>query len=120
MIRRPPRSTLFPYTTLFRSGRRDQPLLQYDDGAGELCVRACVLCAARLEDLWAMGAAVAGGDGAAAGAGVGCVCGSDWACAGLGRYGGAWGCGGGGDSVQSGAAWKYVCGPHVYSAGAEG
>src|SRR5438067_5704197 len=23
MIRRPPRSTLFPYTTLFRSGRRD-------------------------------------------------------------------------------------------------
>src|SRR3712207_9056548 len=26
MIRRPPRSTLFPYTTLFRSGR--EPLLQ--------------------------------------------------------------------------------------------
>src|SRR3712207_8867526 len=24
MIRRPPRSTLFPYTTLFRSGRRDK------------------------------------------------------------------------------------------------
>src|SRR5256885_14195298 len=24
MIRRPPRSTLFPYTTLFRSGRRGQ------------------------------------------------------------------------------------------------
>src|SRR2546422_8354268 len=24
MIRRPPRSTLFPYTTLFRSGRPDQ------------------------------------------------------------------------------------------------
>src|SRR3712207_7363015 len=24
MIRRPPRSTLFPYTTLFRSGDRDQ------------------------------------------------------------------------------------------------
>src|SRR3712207_8820127 len=24
MIRRPPRSTLFPYTTLFRSGRDDQ------------------------------------------------------------------------------------------------
>src|SRR2546425_5087431 len=24
MIRRPPRSTLFPYTTLFRSGRRPQ------------------------------------------------------------------------------------------------
>src|SRR5687767_15927392 len=26
MIRRPPRSTLFPYTTLFRSHRRDHPL----------------------------------------------------------------------------------------------
>src|SRR3712207_8663220 len=25
MIRRPPRSTLFPYTTLFRSGRRLRP-----------------------------------------------------------------------------------------------
>src|SRR5256885_4584567 len=25
MIRRPPRSTLFPYTTLFRSRQRDQP-----------------------------------------------------------------------------------------------
>src|SRR3712207_8851780 len=25
MIRRPPRSTLFPYTTLFRSGQRAQP-----------------------------------------------------------------------------------------------
>src|SRR5258707_2524411 len=27
MIRRPPRSTLFPYTTLFRSRRRKGPLL---------------------------------------------------------------------------------------------
>src|SRR2546425_7442715 len=26
MIRRPPRSTLFPYTTLFRSGERSRPL----------------------------------------------------------------------------------------------
>src|SRR2546426_11932962 len=26
MIRRPPRSTLFPYTTLFRSRARDQPV----------------------------------------------------------------------------------------------
>src|SRR2546423_7588169 len=32
MIRRPPRSTLFPYTTLFRSGKVNQPLsvAQYD------------------------------------------------------------------------------------------
>src|SRR3712207_7120195 len=29
MIRRPPRSTLFPYTTLFRSGRSPQNI--YDD-----------------------------------------------------------------------------------------
>src|SRR2546425_13311934 len=28
MIRRPPRSTLFPYTTLFRSNREDQPALR--------------------------------------------------------------------------------------------
>src|SRR5256886_13558799 len=28
MIRRPPRSTLFPYTTLFRSGRRSAPAEQ--------------------------------------------------------------------------------------------
>src|SRR5438128_6443663 len=37
MIRRPPRSTLFPYTTLFRSrrGRPRRPLLQGPaDGAG--------------------------------------------------------------------------------------
>src|SRR3989442_4075698 len=27
MIRRPPRSTLFPYTTLFRSGRREAAML---------------------------------------------------------------------------------------------
>src|SRR3712207_8504168 len=27
MIRRPPRSTLFPYTTLFRSSYRDRPLV---------------------------------------------------------------------------------------------
>src|SRR5690348_18215418 len=30
MIRRPPRSTLFPYTTLFRSGRADQCLKTAD------------------------------------------------------------------------------------------
>src|SRR2546421_2655410 len=38
MIRRPPRSTLFPYTTLFRSqgcvGRRDGELAAFGDGAG--------------------------------------------------------------------------------------
>src|SRR2546422_1465691 len=34
MIRRPPRSTLFPYTTLFRS-RLDQPAGNRGDGGGE-------------------------------------------------------------------------------------
>src|SRR3712207_8517209 len=31
MIRRPPRSTLFPYTTLFRSEQLGEFLLPYDD-----------------------------------------------------------------------------------------
>src|SRR2546430_12056305 len=37
MIRRPPRSTLFPYTTLFRSGRREDDRARHDQrnaGAG--------------------------------------------------------------------------------------
>src|SRR3712207_8912862 len=34
MIRRPPRSTLFPYTTLFRSGCWGQPLLGVLAAAG--------------------------------------------------------------------------------------
>src|SRR5262245_65364601 len=41
MLRRPPRSTLFPYTTLFRSGRllpRRAP-----DKAGELAARTAAL-----------------------------------------------------------------------------
>src|SRR3712207_7112007 len=31
MIRRPPRSTLFPYTTLFRSGRDEVEVITRDD-----------------------------------------------------------------------------------------
>src|SRR2546428_6719399 len=41
MIRRPPRSTLFPYTTLFRSGREHATpafLHLSTDGAGECCM----------------------------------------------------------------------------------
>src|SRR3712207_7494666 len=34
MIRRPPRSTLFPYTTLFRSNKRVIIALQYIHGIG--------------------------------------------------------------------------------------
>src|SRR3712207_7474631 len=36
MIRRPPRSTLFPYTTLFRSGLRQAVALQHDAAEGLL------------------------------------------------------------------------------------
>src|SRR2546422_6956466 len=35
MIRRPPRSTLFPYTTLFRSGRAAVPYVADHVAAGE-------------------------------------------------------------------------------------
>src|SRR5258706_11211129 len=35
MIRRPPRSTLFPYTTLFRSRTRDDELLRCSESAGK-------------------------------------------------------------------------------------
>src|SRR2546426_3074477 len=34
MIRRPPRSTLFPYTTLFRSVRAAWPISGWVDGSG--------------------------------------------------------------------------------------
>src|SRR3712207_7293253 len=39
MIRRPPRSTLFPYTTLFRSGENESPPIAADGLAQELGVR---------------------------------------------------------------------------------
>src|SRR3712207_8648467 len=39
MIRRPPRSTLFPYTTLFRSGLERQASLQALDEFRHLAVR---------------------------------------------------------------------------------
>src|SRR2546430_7723843 len=35
MIRRPPRSTLFPYTTLFRSDLSDIPAIIFDDEADQ-------------------------------------------------------------------------------------
>src|SRR3989441_8408199 len=47
MIRRPPRSTLFPYTTLFRSDEQDRPLVPAN---GELDAdRIALLLATRLE-----------------------------------------------------------------------
>src|SRR2546430_7660282 len=35
MIRRPPRSTLFPYTTLFRSGGQHLPVLLHVEAQGQ-------------------------------------------------------------------------------------
>src|SRR3712207_8114814 len=45
MIRRPPRSTLFPYTTLFRSGRRDVRIAR--DAAGRACAQVLLVAAPR-------------------------------------------------------------------------
>src|SRR2546427_8941118 len=42
MIRRPPRSTLFPYTTLFRSGQRTGRCVD-DDGFGAVGQLLCPL-----------------------------------------------------------------------------
>src|SRR3712207_6941087 len=43
MIRRPPRSTLFPYTTLFRSHALDEDLLQLRVGGDHPTLGALVL-----------------------------------------------------------------------------
>src|SRR5256885_4440974 len=52
MIRRPPRSTLFPYTTLFRSRRHGQPrvALLHDSRSGRAALR--YLAGRFLEDRW--------------------------------------------------------------------
>src|SRR2546422_7101630 len=49
MIRRPPRSTLFPYTTLFRSHRHDQEPRDETEGRQrrESCLRAVKVPGAR-------------------------------------------------------------------------
>src|SRR5437667_5395492 len=48
MIRRPPRSTLFPYTTLFRSGARSRPVRPWSSYACE--IRASSSDDARISD----------------------------------------------------------------------
>src|SRR3712207_7393122 len=51
MIRRPPRSTLFPYTTLFRSGLPDQPAVLEPPAEGRLGRRPADRAVRRLPDL---------------------------------------------------------------------
>src|SRR5258708_10783338 len=52
MIRRPPRSTLFPYTTLFRSQRGHEPSLQLPEAdAGDGAERALPGSTSPLEPL---------------------------------------------------------------------
>src|SRR3712207_9402616 len=41
MIRRPPRSTLFPYTTLFRSGQSDPLLVLFETTGGRMVDVEC-------------------------------------------------------------------------------
>src|SRR3712207_7569852 len=52
MLRRPPRSTLFPYTTLFRSG--DDGVEVVDRGVEQPCVGRDAGVAGRAEDLGAL------------------------------------------------------------------
>src|SRR2546430_16110740 len=49
MIRRPPRSTLFPYTTLFRSGRRLDLSLIFRNPQSAVRILVLLLFAARAE-----------------------------------------------------------------------
>src|SRR3712207_8003078 len=51
MIRRPPRSTLFPYTTLFRSERGDRPIVTTARGASVPRPRRRALASPLLETI---------------------------------------------------------------------
>src|SRR2546427_6898604 len=63
MIRRPPRSTLFPYTTLFRSTwSRANVLLIGDAAHAPLPTSGQGACQA-LEDAWHLARCIGGGDG---------------------------------------------------------
>src|SRR5260370_7116444 len=46
MIRRPPRSTLFPYTTLFRSGIMDERAFYKESQATKPITLTCPMCRA--------------------------------------------------------------------------
>src|SRR2546430_13651526 len=50
MIRRPPRSTLFPYTTLFRSRSSSFIVRRCSPGCCAGCAAASIACSARSEE----------------------------------------------------------------------
>src|SRR5256885_10599001 len=52
MIRRPPRSTLFPYTTLFRSGRADRRSAPWRNGLKYGCQRQTASPRAKVSHDW--------------------------------------------------------------------
>src|SRR5256885_9020885 len=65
MIRRPPRSTLFPYTTLFRSHDRRPPAVQLHEQAQDPFARMTVEVSRRLvgeEEEWLDGEGAGYGD----------------------------------------------------------
>src|SRR3712207_7346940 len=65
MIRRPPRSTLFPYTTLFRSALHQQDEGVVEDGLHRLLVGDEVGREVALVELHALGDVEVGGEGVA-------------------------------------------------------
>src|SRR5256885_16355047 len=68
MIRRPPRSTLFPYTTLFRSRRREHLADVADRGEDALAAIAVLVAVPQLDRLVLAGRGPRGHCGAADGA----------------------------------------------------
>ena len=83
---------------------------------GKLHLRACLFCATRLKNLWTLGAAVAGDDGAAVGAGIRRSGGPHRSGAGLGCNGGDWLCGGVGNPIQLRTHPKSLRWPNLHSA----
>src|SRR2546430_9039125 len=60
MIRRPPRSTLFPYTTLFRSKAIIPAAVGVDIGCGMMAVKTSLTASQLPDDLRALRAAIEG------------------------------------------------------------
>src|ERR1035437_10759450 len=63
MIRRPPRSTLFPYTTLFRSDGNLHPLIVVPEGDSTAKVRAGMAFDAIMKEALELGGTITGEHG---------------------------------------------------------